>query len=80
MASYMFLFTLAMVLFLTDARPYNQGWSGMKNTKNMVNDDVLMEINRLLNEQENSERRQARALNQLPEFVFWTYQLRKFRQ
>ncbi len=79
MASYMFLFTLAMVLFLTDARPYNQGRSGMKNVKNMMNYDVLNEIYRLINEQENREPK-LRSLNQPPEVVFWTYQLRKFRQ
>ncbi len=79
MASYMFLFTLAMVLFLTDARPHNQEWSVIKKMKSMTDDDVLTEINRLLSEREHNERR-LRSLSSYPEFASWTYQLKKFRQ
>ncbi len=75
MATYMLLFILAMMFFLTDARPYHKTWSGMKDYDN-INDD---EINRLFNEQKHRER-QLSTLNRLPEFFVGNYQKRYVRQ
>jgi hypothetical protein len=75
MATYMFLFILAMMFFLTDARPYHTARSGLKDYDNIIDD----EMNRLFNEQKHRER-QLSTLNRLPEFVVWTSQHRPVRQ
>ena len=82
MASYMFLFILAMVFFLTDARPYHhERAGGIKKVKNMMSDDILEEINRVLTELEREyNERSVREVKSYPEFASWTYQQRKFRQ
>ena len=71
MASYMFLFTFIMILFLTEARPSYKLRSGMKEYNRIMNSD---ENNRFFNE------RQPRILNQFPEYVLVGYEHRKFRQ
>jgi hypothetical protein len=71
MASYMFLFTFTMILFLTDARPSYRLGSGIREYNRIMNSD---ENNRFFNE------RQPRILNQLPEYVLVEYGHRHFRQ
>ena len=73
MPSYMLFFTLAIVLFLVDARPHHRARSAMKD------DDAVNEIIRLLKKQENIEG-QLHPSNEFPELVSVIYQERKFRQ
>jgi hypothetical protein len=83
MTSYIFLFTFAMVLLLTNAKPVFKALSGMTDDNNMIDYDTNNGRNKFvenwIHEQESKER-QPRESHKLPNMFVWEYQQRTFRQ